>query len=127
MTATAWSTGELEEIATRDEMRVAPRRTDGTLTKPRIVWMVRVGDDVYIRSVKGVEGAWYRTTRSRGEGHVNAGAVDKEVAFLDVEDSDDLQARIDAEYHAKYDRYPGPVASITSAKARATTMRLVPR
>ncbi|MEY9931228.1 hypothetical protein ABH926_005877 [Catenulispora sp. GP43] len=127
MADTAWSTGELEQIASRDELDVAPRRNDGTLTKPRIVWMVRVGGDVYIRSVQGTEGAWYRTTRGRGEGHVNTGTVDKDVTFLDVEDSDGLQDRIDAAYRAKYSRYPGPVASITAAKARATTMRLVPR
>ena len=131
MADTAWSTGELEQIASRDELDVAPRRSDGTLTKPRIVWMVRVGGDVYVRSVQGTDGAWYRTTRGSDEGHVSTGTVDKDVAFLDVEDSggdsDGLQDRIDAAYRAKYSRYPGPVASITAAKARATTMRLVPR
>jgi hypothetical protein len=148
-TARTWSTAELEQIASRDELDVAPRRGDGTLTKPRIVWMVRVGDDVYVRSVKGTEGSWYRTTRGTGEGHVSTGTVDKDVAFLDVVDSgdtgstddtddtdgsnkttgstDNLQDRIDAAYRAKYSRYPGPVASITADKARATTMRLVPR
>jgi hypothetical protein len=34
---------------------------------------------------------------------------------------------IDSAYQRKYGRYPGPVASITSAKARATTLKLVPR
>ena len=59
MTGTAWSPRELKEIAARDELRVAPRRTDGTLAKPRIVWAVRVGDDVYIRSVNGTKYSRY--------------------------------------------------------------------
>ena len=127
MTETAWSPRELKEIAARDELRVAPRRTDGTLAKPRIVWAVRVGDDVYIRSVNGTDGAWYRTTRARHEGHVSAGAVDKDVAFLDIDHADSLQDRIDAAYRAKYSRYSGPVASITAGRARATTLRLIPQ
>jgi hypothetical protein len=127
MSESAWSTGELEQIASRDELDVAPRRSDGTLTKPRIVWMVRVGGEVYVRSVRGAEGSWYRTTRGSGEGHVSTGTVDRDVAFSDVEDSDGLQDRIDAAYRAKYSRYPGPVASITADKARATTMRLIPQ
>jgi len=90
MTGTAWSPRELKEIAARDELRVAARRTDGTLAKPRIVWAVRVGDDVYIRSVNGTDGAWYRTTRARHEGHVSVGAVDKDVAFLDINHADSL-------------------------------------
>jgi hypothetical protein len=127
MIETAWSPGELEEIAARDELRVAPRRPDGILARPRIVWAVRVGDDIYIRSVNGASGAWYRTTRARHEGHVSAGAVDKDVAFLDIGHADSLQDRIDAAYHAKYRRYSGPVASITAGKARATTLRLIPQ
>jgi hypothetical protein len=127
MTETAWSIRELEEIAARDELHVAPRRTDGTLAKPRIVWAVRVGDDIYIRSVNGTDGSWYRTTRARHEGHVSAGAVDKDVALLDVDHADSLQDRIDAAYRVKYGRYSGPVASITAGQARATTLRLIPQ
>jgi hypothetical protein len=127
MTTTAWNPAELEEFATQDELHVAPRRTDGTLAKPRTVWAVRVDGDVYVRSVNGAEGAWYRTTRARHEGHVSIGSVDKDVAFTDVEDADGLEDRIDAAYRAKYGRYSGPVASIIAGKARATTLRLEPR
>ena|SRR5579859_2423466 len=127
MTETAWSTRELDEIAARDELRVAPRRADGSLTKSRIVWTVRVGDDVYIRSVNGADGAWYRSTRARHEGHVSIGSVDRDIAFAEVDHADGIEDRIDAAYRAKYGRYSGPVASITAAKARATTLRLVPQ
>lgn len=126
MAATTWNAAELDEIATRDELHIAPRRADGTLAKPRIVWMVRIDDDMYIRSAYGADGAWYRTTRTSREGHVNVGAVDKDVTFADIPASDNIQERIDAAYHAKYDRYPGPVASITAEAARATTLRVLP-
>ena len=122
-----WSTRELEQLATRDELRIAPRRDDGTLAKPRIVWAVRVDDAVYIRSVNGTDGAWYRSTRARHEGHVSVAAIERDVAFLDIDPADAIGDRIDAAYHAKYASYPGPVARITAARARATTLRIVPR
>lgn len=127
MTTTAWSGQDLAEIDRHDELDVAPRRSDGSFGRPRIVWAVRVDDDVYIRSVRGREGAWYRTTRARHEGHITSGTVDRDVAFTDVENAEALEERIDAAYRAKYARYSGPVASITAAKARATTMRLTPQ
>ena len=40
--------------------------------------------------------------------------------------TDAIQERIDTAYHAKYDRSPGPVASITAEKSRETTLRVVP-
>lgn len=127
MTATAWTEQDLAEIDRQDELDVAPRRADGSLAKPRIVWAVRVDDAVYVRSVNGAEGAWYRTTRASHEGHVTIGSVDRDVAFVDVDDAGDgLDDRIDDAYRAKYARYRGPVASITAAKARATTLRLTP-
>src|SRR5579872_5845261 len=60
MTTGAWTEQELAAIDRNDEVDIAPRRTDGSLAKPRIVWAVRVEDAVYIRSVNGIEGAWYR-------------------------------------------------------------------
>jgi hypothetical protein len=127
MNATAWTEQELAEIDRRDELDIAPRRNDGTLARPRIVWAVRVDDDVYVRSVNGADGAWYRTTRARHQGHVSAGSVDRDVTFVDVTDDHGLEDRIDAAYRAKYRRYSGPVASITAAKARATTLRVLPQ
>jgi hypothetical protein len=122
-----WTDQQLDEIARTDELRVAPRRSDGSLGKPRTVWAVRVGDDVYIRSVKGAKGAWYRTTRDSHEGHLTAGAVDTDVEFQDIGAADSVGDRIDAAYRDKYNRWPGPVASITADQARATTLKLSPR
>jgi hypothetical protein len=127
MPAAAWTEQDLTEIERNDELSVALRRADGTLTKPRVVWAVRVGDEVYIRSVRGASGAWYRTTRTSYEGHVNIGAVDSDVAFDDVEHDPAFEDRIDAAYRSKYRRYTGPVATITGEEARATTLRLSPR
>lgn len=127
MAATMWTEQDLNEIDRNDEMHLAPRRANGTLAKPRVVWAVRVDDEIYVRSVKGAEGAWYRTTRSSHEGHVNAGGLDSDVTFSDVEPDAPIEERIDAAYRSKYRRYTGPVVTITGAGAKATTMKLDPR
>jgi len=40
-----WKEEELAEIGEADELAVAPERRDGTLQRPRIIWVVRHGDD----------------------------------------------------------------------------------
>lgn len=61
------------------------RRADGTLCTPRIVWVVRLGDGLYVRSVNGPDAAWYRGARTRMQGRVRAGGLDGDVAFIDAD------------------------------------------
>jgi hypothetical protein len=53
------------------------------------IWVVRVDDDLYVRSWKGRAGRWFRAIQVRHEGHVQAGAVDKDVTFV-AEAADDI-------------------------------------
>jgi hypothetical protein len=127
---TAWTSDELDEIGTAEGLRIAPRRRDGTLRNPLPVWVVRHGDDLYVRSVNGPTAAWFRGARARPEGHVRAGGVEKDVAFVEVDDQSNagLGDRIDAAYQAKYGRrYPTIVPSIVRPEPRAATLKLVPR
>lgn len=120
-----WTSGELGDIAGTDELRIASRHRDGTLNRPRIIWVVRLGDDLYVRSVNGRDSAWFRGTQVRHEGHIQAGSVSKDVTF--TAPGDDLGDQIDAVYRAKYRRYAAStVGHITSPQARAATIRLVP-
>jgi aryl-alcohol dehydrogenase-like predicted oxidoreductase len=50
---TAWTEDELARVGTAEELQIAPRRRYGTLHKPRTIWVVRHGDDLYVRSVNG--------------------------------------------------------------------------
>ncbi len=50
---TTWTNDELTKIGTAEELQIAARRGDGTLRNPVTIWVVRLGDDLYIRSVKG--------------------------------------------------------------------------
>lgn len=121
----AWTTDELTRIGTGEELQIAYLRRDGTLGRPRTIWVVRHGDDLYVRSVNGRASAWFRGTQVRREGHIQAGGVSKDVAFADP--GHDIDDQIDAAYRTKYRRYAANIVnSILTPQARAATLRLAP-
>lgn len=124
----SWTDDELERIESAEELNLQSLRSDGSLRDPVTMWVVRDGEDVYVRSVKGAQGPWFRGTRSRLEGRIRAGGVDKDVAFVDVGDGGETTPRLDAAYRAKYGRYPADIfGSVVTPQAQAATIRLVPR
>jgi hypothetical protein len=124
---TTWTSDELEKIGTAEELQIASLRRDGTLRKLVIIWVVRLGDDLYVRSVNGRTSAWFRGVQARHEGHIQAGGVDKDVTFVE-EAAPDINDQIDAAYRTKYRRYAASIIShITSSGARSATIKLVPR
>lgn len=122
----AWSSDELARVGGAEELRIASLRRDGSLRKPVIIWVVRLGDDLYVRSVNGRTATWFRGAQERHEGRIWAGRVEKDVTFVDV--GDEANDQVDAAYRTKYRRYAASIiSSITSPEARAATLRLVPR
>src|SRR5437016_7521154 len=115
----AWTSDELDKIGAAEELELAPVRRDGTLRDPVTMWVVRQGDDLYVRSVNGRGSSWFRGAQARHEAHVQAGGVDKDVLLVETDDADD---ELDAAYRAKYRRYAESiVGSIVSPHARAAT------
>ncbi len=122
---TTWTSDELNKIGNAEELRIATLRSDDTLRKSVIIWVVRIGDDLYVRSVNGRTSIWFRGVQTRHEGHILAGGVDKDVTFIE-EAGLDINKQIDAAYHTKYRRYPASVDRINSPEARSATIKLVP-
>jgi hypothetical protein len=123
---TGWTSDDLTRIGTADELELASVRRDGTLRKPRTIWVVRVGDDLYVRSMYGRTGGWFPATQVRHQGHIRAGGVDKDVTFADADR--DLNDQIDAAYRDKYRRYGERIiGGVVNPEARAATIKLVPR
>ncbi len=121
----AWTSDELTKIGTAQELRIASLRHDGTLRKPVIIWAVRHGDDLYVRSVNGPTAAWFRHSQERHEGRIWAGGIEKDVIFVEADQG--IDDALDAAYRAKYRHSPSSVAHITSPAARSATLRIVPR
>jgi hypothetical protein len=126
MAMSDWRAEELGKIGAADELEIASFREDGSLRPFVTIWVVRVGDDLYVRSVRGHNGSWFRSALRRPYGRIRAGGVDREVDFAQPDDAD--QDAIDQAYRTKYARYSSTyVDPIVSHDARAATLRLVAR
>jgi hypothetical protein len=123
---TQWTSDQLDKVGKAEELQIASVRRDGTLRKPVTIWAVRHGDDLYVRSVKGRSGLWFRGTQERHEGRIRAGGVEQDVTFVNA--GHDVDDDVDAAYRAKYRRYAGSILnSVLTPAARSTTIRVVPR
>jgi hypothetical protein len=125
MTEQRWTTDELDRIGGADELRLAPRRKDGTLRRAVPISVVRVGDELYVRSFRGESGRWYRAAQATGAGHASAGGINKDVVLLAA--GGEIDDAVDAVFREKYGPYTGYVEPMLAPQARATTLRLVPR
>jgi|ERR1700722_8515669 hypothetical protein len=123
---TTWPPSQLTSIGGSEELQLASRRADGSLRPYVTMWVVRAGDDLYVRSAYGRDNPWYRRAAASGAGRIQAGGIERDVSFAQA--SPEVQGDIDAAYHAKYDRYgPRIVDSVTGPDSHQVTVRLVPQ
>jgi hypothetical protein len=122
----SWTTDELDRIEAADELEIASLRADGTWRNATTIWVVRLGDDLYVRSVNGRTSGWFRGTQVRHEGWIRAGGVEKDVTFVDG--GGDVADLIDDAYRTKYRRYSNSIVATTvTPEARDATLNLLPR
>jgi hypothetical protein len=123
---TGWSEDELQKIGRARELDLASTRADGTLRPYTTMWVVRVDDDLFVRSAYGPDNPWYVRAKASGAGRVRSGGVERDVAFAEA--SGDAHPDIDAAYHAKYDRNgPKLVETVVGPEAAEVTIKLIPR
>ena len=96
---TSWKSDELTKIGAAEEVQIASLGRDGKLGRPVTVWAVRQGDDLYLRSVRGRSGHWFRGTQETHQGRLGAGGLQQDVTF--VETDPDINQAVDAAYRAK--------------------------
>jgi hypothetical protein len=121
-----WPQEELARIGAAAEIGLASRRPNGSLRPYVTMWIVRAGDDLYVRSAYGPDNPWYRRAAASGAGRLQGGGTERDVTFAPA--APEAQGGIDAAYHAKYDRYgPQIVGSVTGPGAYDVTIRLVPQ
>ena len=121
-----WSTEELDEIGSADELQITSLRSDGSPRPYVTIWVVRVRDDLYVRSWRGRNGGWYRHAVQRGQGRIYASGVERDVTFSEPDNT--VHDAIDHAYRTKYARYGNTyVEPMVSAEAKATTLKLMAR
>ncbi|WP_245762557.1 DUF2255 family protein [Mycetocola miduiensis] len=123
---TTWTSDELSLVGAAEELQIASTRKDGTLRPPVTIWVVRVGNDIYVRSAYGPGNPWFVRAKASGTGRIRAGGVEKDVVFTDADAS--VFGDIDAAYHVKYDQFgAGIVGTVVGPRAAETTIKLQPR
>jgi hypothetical protein len=122
-----WTSVELNQIGKAEELDIRSLRRDRTLRDPVTIWVVRVGDDLYIRAFKGRTGPWFRGVLTRHAGSIRAGGVEKDVTFIEESDPG-INDQIDRAFRTKYrDQEAQYVDPMVTRDARAATIKLVPR
>lgn len=116
-----WTEEELTNINRADELQIQTITKDGKLRNPVTVWVVRAGDIIYIRSVKGQNGLWYRHATDTHKGYIVSGGVSKNVMFKEANEKED----IDKAYQTKYNNSQF-VGSVLTPQAQNATLQLIP-
>ena len=124
--SSAWTSDELDRLSRSTEIQLASQRPDGSLRPFATIWVVKVDDNLFVRSAHGWNNGWFQRALTSGLGRVRAGGMERDVTF--DQPGPEVAGNITAAYHAKYDRYgPAIVGTVVSSEAVRSTLRLVPR
>lgn len=122
---TDWTPDELRSIASTDDFHISPFRADGTTYgTPTWIWSVVVDGALYVRAYNGTSSRWYGSAAAQRAGRITAGGLEKDVAFVPIEEAS-LNDRIDDAYRAKYASSPYLPPMLTN-RTRAATVRVEP-
>jgi hypothetical protein len=123
-----WTDDELERVGNAEELQLASRRPDGTLRKFIIMWVVRDGDELFVRSAYGPDNPWYRRAIASGEGRIRAGGVERDAEFEHVAEDAAVHSTLDETYREKYRSHGEQIVdTVVGEHVHGVTIRLVPK
>jgi hypothetical protein len=121
----AWTEERLRQIASTDDLHIAPFRDDGaTLGTPTWIWSVVIDGELYVRAYNGTPSRWYQAASKQRAGQITAAGKTTDVTFEQV--AGEVNDRIDAAYRTKYASSPY-LKPMIGKRARAATVRISPR
>jgi hypothetical protein len=108
------------------EVHIETRRDENSPVHRTIIWVVVVSGEVFVRSVRGPKGRWYREISGNPAGALHVGELRIPVRAAPATDTPTTQAVSDA-IRSKYERdWPGPTAAMVRPDALPTTLKLSP-
>jgi hypothetical protein len=120
-----WGPGDLQQIETVRELEIAAQRVDGSSMRWTPVWVVRVGEGVYVRTWYPRTTGWFGTAVRSGRARIRLPQFEADVvveALATV--TAGLDAHVSRAYRTKYG--DAASASMVTSEAEATTVRLRP-
>ncbi len=120
-----WTPEQLATVGEADEAHISTYRRDGSLRSFIPIWVVRVDNDLFVRSAYGAAGGWYRHATHDGRARIHVHEVETDVALEPVTDAA-LNEQVARAYRAKYAAHPAALGTMLQAPADETTQRLLP-
>ena len=116
----------LDALDGTDEVHVETSRDASSPKHETVIWAVVVDCDVFVRSVRGEKGRWYREASANPD--VTLRVNDRRVPVRAVPETDARTIeRVGEAIREKYGAsYPGPTAAMLREEVLATTLRLLP-
>ena len=112
----------LHELRDVQEVAIRTGKHPGTAV---VIWAVVADDEVFVRSVRGAKGRWYRDLAAGGPATLEFAGHRLGVQAIPASDPDAV-ARASREFLRKYQ--PSPYAqSMVRSEVLPTTLRLEPR
>jgi hypothetical protein len=108
------------------EVKIETRRDSEAPEHRTIIWVVVVDGEVFVRSVRGPKGRWYREISTNPEGALHVG--DERISVRATPAADDMSVNaVSDAIRSKYGRTsPGSTASMVRPDTLPTTLRLSP-
>jgi hypothetical protein len=105
------------------ELRIAVKRSDGSLRQWVPIWVVCAGGQVYVRTWYRRDTGWFGHALRSRRARIRVPGLEADVAIEDIGDAvTQVTTDVDAAYRTKYGR--GGAGSMVTATAAATTLQL---
>ena len=118
-----WSPDELRLLNAAGELRIAVKRSDGSLRRWVPIWVVCAGGQVYVRTWYRRDTGWFGHALRSRRARIRVPDLEADVTIEDIGDAaTQVTADVDAAYRTKYGR--GGAGSMVTATAAATTLQL---
>jgi hypothetical protein len=116
----------LDALDGTDEVHVETRQDASSPKHETVIWAVVVDGGVFVRSVRGEKGRWYREASANPD--VTLRVDDRRVPVRAVHETDARTIeKVGEAIREKYGAsYPGPTAAMLREEVLATTLRLLP-
>jgi hypothetical protein len=109
-----------------EEVRIETRRDEDAPVHRTTIWVVTVDGEVFVRSVRGEKGRWYREVSANPSAALHAGDRRIPVRGVPVTDEQAIEAVSEA-YQSKYGRtWHGPTRAMLRPETLPTTLELEP-
>jgi len=109
-----------------EEVRIETRRGEDAIEHRTIIWVVVVEGEVYVRSVRGSKGRWYREISSNPEGALHVEDDRIPVQATPATEGATVDA-VSAAFRSKYQKSsPASTEAMVRPETLPTTLKLSP-